>query len=57
MKKILVFIGILALLVVATKQEAKAQIIDGAYKRTDLTNRKPTPLPNIREADVIYRKR
>lgn len=57
MKKILVFIGIVALLVVATKQEAKAQIIDGAYKRTDLTNRKPTPLPYIREADVMMRKK
>lgn len=57
MKKILVFIGIMALLVVATKQEAKAQIIDGAYKRTDVYNRKPTPLPFVREADVMWRKK
>jgi len=57
MKKILVFIGILALLVVATKQEAKAQIIDGAYKRTDLSNRKPTTLQMPREADVMWKKK
>jgi gliding motility associated protien GldN len=57
MKKIFVFIGIIALLVVATKQEAKAQIIDGAYKRTDLANRKPTSLPAIREADAMWRKK
>jgi gliding motility associated protien GldN len=57
MKKIIVFFGIIALLVVATKQEAKAQIIDGAYKRTDLSNRKPTNLPSIREADVMWRKK
>lgn len=57
MKKIFVFIGIVALLVVATKHEAKAQIIDGAYKRSDLKDRKPTSLPSIREADVMWRKK
>lgn len=57
MKKILVFFGVLALLVGATKHEAKAQIIDGAYQRTDLEGRKPTPLPYIREADVMMRKK
>ena len=57
MKKFLVFIGVIALLVVATKQEAKAQIIDGAYKRTDIYSRKPTPLPYVREADVMWRKK
>lgn len=57
MKKIVVFIGIIALLVVAIKQEAKAQIIDGAYKRSDLKDRKPTSLPSIREADAMWRKK
>jgi gliding motility associated protien GldN len=57
MKKILVFIGVLALLFGATQQETKAQIVDGAYKRTDVYNRKPTPLPYIREADVMWRKK
>jgi len=57
MKKIFVFIGIVALLVVAIKHEAKAQIIDGAYKRGDLSARKPTSLPYIREADAMWRKK
>jgi len=57
MKKIVVFIGIVALLVVATKQEAKAQIIDGAYKRSDLKDRKPTTLQMPREADVMWSKK
>ncbi len=57
MKKVLVFFGILAILVGATKQEAKAQIIDGVYKREDLSKRKPTPLPYVREADVMWKKR
>ena len=57
MKKILVFFGVLALLLGATKQETKAQIVDGAYIRTDVHNRKPTSLPYIREADVMWRKK
>jgi len=57
MKKILLIIGVLALVFGATQQEAKAQIIDGAYKRADVYNRKPTPLPYIREADVMWRKK
>jgi gliding motility associated protien GldN len=57
MKKILVLIGALALLLGAAQQEAKAQIIDGAYKRTDVYDRKPTPLPHLREADVMWRKK
>jgi len=57
MKKVLIFLGGLALLLGTPRQEAKAQIIDGAYKRTDLTNRKPTPLPYVREADVMWSKK
>jgi len=57
MKNILVFFGVLALIFGATQQEAKAQIIDGAYKRNDVYNRKPTSLPYIREADVMWRKK
>jgi gliding motility associated protien GldN len=58
MKKIFVFIGVLALLSGGTKHEAQAQkIIDGAYERTDLNKRKPTPLPYVREADVMWRKK
>ena len=57
MKKILVFIGMLALLIGAARQEAKAQIIDGAYQREDVHKRKPTPLPYVREADVMWRKK
>ncbi|MFA5327525.1 MAG: gliding motility protein GldN [Prolixibacteraceae bacterium] len=57
MKKILVFFGVLALVIGAANQEAKAQIIDGAYKRSDVYSRKPTPLPFVREADVMWRKK
>jgi gliding motility associated protien GldN len=57
MKKILVFLGIVALLIGAINQESKAQIVDGAFIRTDLNNRKPTSLPYLREADAIWSKK
>jgi len=57
MKKILIFFGMLAMLAVTGRQEAKAQIVDGAYVRTDTHDRKPTPLPYVREADVMWHKR
>lgn len=57
MKKVLIFLGGLALMIGMPRQEVKAQIIDGAYKRSDLAARKPTPLPYPREADVMWHKK
>jgi gliding motility associated protien GldN len=57
MEKILIFFGILALLFVTNNQVAKAQIVDGAYSRADLVKRKPTALPYVREADVMWSKK
>lgn len=57
MRKILLFIGVVTLLIGVSKQETNAQIVDGAYQRTDIYNRKPTPLPYVREADVMWRKK
>ncbi len=57
MKKILVLIGISALFLVAPRHQVSAQIIDGAYTKEDMKNRKPTPLPYPREADVMWSKR
>lgn len=57
MRKILLFIGVVTLLIGVAKQETKAQIVDGAYQRTDIYSRKPTPLPYLREADVMWRKK
>lgn len=57
MKKYLIFFGLLGLLLVATNLETKAQIVDGAFKREDLYKRKPTTLPFVREADVLWSKK
>jgi len=57
MKKLIVFIGIIVFVLTAFQHETKAQVVDGAYKREDLSNRKPVPLPYIREADVMWAKK
>lgn len=57
MKKVLIFLGGLALMIGMPRQEVKAQIIDGAYKRSDLAARKPVSLPYPREADVMWHKK
>ena len=57
MKNILVFFALLVFLGGATTLESQAQIIDGAFERTDVFKRKPTPLPYIREADVMWSKK
>lgn len=57
MKKILAYFGLLVFITGATSLETKAQIIDGAFQRTDLYNRKPTALPSPREADVMWSKK
>lgn len=57
MKNIFVLFGLLVFLNGAAIQETQAQIIDGAFQRTDLSKRKPTPLPYVREADVMWSKK
>lgn len=57
MKKYLILFGLLVGLFGSVALETKAQIIDGAYVRTDAYKRKPTPLPYVREADVMWSKK
>lgn len=57
MKKVFVLFGIMMFVLVGFQHEAKAQIVDGAYKREDMSKRKPVPLPYVREADVMWSKK
>jgi len=57
MKKIFVLFGIMIFVLVSFQKETNAQIVDGAYKREDLSKRKPVPLPYVREADVMWSKK
>ncbi len=54
MKKLVVYIGVFVFLFIGSGLQTNAQIINGAYKRTDIMQKKPMPLPSVREADVFW---
>lgn len=54
MKKLVVYIGVIAFLLAAAGKHSSAQIVNGAFKRTDIVQKKPMPLPTVREADVFW---
>lgn len=56
MKKIIVYTGVLLFLLASSGQKAEAQIINGAYQMTDQSQKRPMPLPSVREADVFWSK-
>lgn len=57
MKQLVAYLGIAAFLMVLNVKPANAQIINGAYKRTDIVQKKPMPLPSVREADVFWSRK
>lgn len=54
MKKLVVNFGIIVLLLSGVSVQTNAQIINGAYKRTDIIQKKPMPIPMPREADIFW---
>ena len=57
MKKLLLIIAIFTLIFGSDGKETQAQIINGAYQRQDIFQRKPLELPTVREADVFWSKK
>ncbi len=57
MKKLVAYLGAIVFLLVLNGKQADAQIVNGAYKRTDIIQKKPMPLPAVREADVFWSKK
>jgi len=57
MKRLFVFFATFALVLgMFSAQTAEAQIINGAFKRQDVFQKKPMPIPMVREADVLWSK-
>ncbi len=56
MKKSVIFLGVCAMLLGLVHTSADAQIINGAYQRRDVYQKKPMPLTEVREADVFWSK-
>ncbi len=57
MKKIVIYFGVICMLVTTVIKHTEAQIVNGAYKRTDIYQKKTMPLPGVREADVFWSKK
>jgi len=56
MRKLVIYIGVVVFMLMAVKQ-TNAQIVNGAFKRNDIVQKKPMPLPAVREADVFWSKK
>ncbi len=54
MKKLVVYFGVIVFLLLGISLQSKAQIINGAFKRTDIMEKKPMPLASVREADIFW---
>ncbi|MFA5587216.1 MAG: hypothetical protein WC987_00485, partial [Mariniphaga sp.] len=57
MKKLIAYTGILVFLLVFSAKSVDAQIVNGAFTSTDISEKKPMPLPDVREADVLWSKK
>jgi gliding motility associated protien GldN len=54
MKKLVAYLGVMILILILSGNHLQAQIVNGAFKRTDIIQKKPMPLPVPREADVFW---
>lgn len=57
MKKLVVYLGVVVFLLIVAEKQSDAQIVNGAFKRTDIIQKKPMPLPSVRESDVFWSKK
>ncbi|HZH73567.1 MAG TPA: gliding motility protein GldN [Mariniphaga sp.] len=57
MRKLIVYIGIAFIMASSLATQSNAQIINSAYSSNDISQRKPMPLPSVREADVFWSKK
>ncbi len=57
MRKLVVYVGVIIFVLTLVGKQTDAQIVNGAYKRNDIYQKKPMPLPVPREADVFWSKR
>jgi gliding motility associated protien GldN len=57
MKKIVAYLGVVFFLLVVAGKQSEAQIVNGAFKREDISKKEPMPLPSVRQADVFWSKK
>jgi gliding motility associated protien GldN len=58
MKKLIVFTGIIFFIISAINLNAIAQsVVNSAFQRHDISQKRPMPLPSVREADILWSKK
>ena len=57
MRKLIVFLVIVFMASLMLSEKSDAQIVNSAYKTTDVYQKKPMPLPSVREADIFWSKK
>lgn len=54
MRRLVAYIGVIVFISAFAAKHTNAQIVNGAFKRTDIIQKKPMPLTTVREADVYW---
>ncbi len=54
MRKLFAYLGVIVFVFTVSVKQSQAQIVNGAFKRTDIIQKKPMPLTSVREADVFW---
>lgn len=57
MKKLIVYIGVVVFILSFGGNKTNAQIVNSAYKKTDILLKKPMKLPSVREADIFWSRK
>ena len=57
MNKLIAVIGLIICSLCFSGTATKAQIVDGAFQRVDISKKKPMAFPYVREADVMWSKK
>jgi len=57
MRKLIAYLGVVVFLLSIAENKVDAQIVNGAYRHTDIIEKKPMPLPSVREADVFWSRK
>lgn len=57
MRNLVLYLSVIIFTLSWSGKQGTAQIVNGAFKRTDIIQKKPMPLPSVREADVFWSKK
>ena len=57
MRNLIIYFGIAAMLMAGSAYQVDAQITNSAYQMNDISQKRPMPLPSVREADVFWSKK